>query len=102
MRVARAGGSEESPCRFFSDVSFHLQTVPTSAVHTYETKSEGCFLKGKFIFYVMGPAYYSSSLDVYLAGPLELFGQVILLADLGVFGVGCLGVEVASARHGVL
>ncbi|KAJ8789275.1 hypothetical protein J1605_021802 [Eschrichtius robustus] len=67
-----------------------------------ETKSEGCFLKGKFIFYVMGPAYYSSSLDIYLAGPLELFGQVILLADLGVFGVGCLGVEVASARHGVL
>ena len=28
----------------------------------------------------MGPAYYSSSVNIYLSGPSELFGQVILLA----------------------
>lgn len=41
---------------------------------------KAAFLKRKFIFCVMGPAYYSSSVDSYLAGPSELFGQVILLA----------------------
>lgn len=45
-----AGGSEEHPFRCSSNVSFHLQTVQTSAVYAYETKSEGCSLKGKFIF----------------------------------------------------
>lgn len=49
-----------------------------------------------------GPAYYFSSLDIYLPGPLKLFGQGILLSDLGVFLVGCLGVEVVSACRGVL
>lgn len=97
-----ARGSEKNPCRCFPDVSFHLQTVQTSGVHAYETKSEGCFLKGKFIFYVTELAYYFSSLDIYLPGPLKLFGQVILLADLGVFLVGCLGVEVVSACHDLL
>lgn len=50
----------------------------------------------------MGPAYYFSSLDIYLSGPLELFAQVILLSDLGVFLVGCLDMEVLSACRGVL
>lgn len=96
-----ARGSEEHPCRCFSDVSFHLQTLQTSALHAYETQTEGCSLKGKFIF-VLGPAYYFSSLDIYLPGPLKLFGQVILLSDLGVFLVGCLDMEMLSACHGVL
>lgn len=85
MRVTRAGESEENPCRCFSHISFHLQAVPTLAVHVYETKSEGGFLKRKFIFYVMEPAYYSSSLGIYFPGPLKQFRQVILLADLGCF-----------------
>lgn len=51
-----------------------------------ETKSEGCFLKGKFVFYVMGPAYYSSSLDIYLAGPLELFAGYFACGLGGVWG----------------
>ena len=85
MRVTRAGESEENPCRCFSHISFHLQAVPTLAVHVYEPKSEGGFLKRKFIFYVMEPAYYSSSLGIYFPGPLKQFRQVILLADLGCF-----------------
>lgn len=63
---------------------------------------KACFPKRKFIFYVMGPAYYSGTLDIYLSGPLKLFGQVILLVGLGAFLVGCLGVEAASACHGAL
>lgn len=43
-------GSEKLPCRCFLNVSFHLQTVQTKAKHAYETKSESCSLKGKFIF----------------------------------------------------
>lgn len=50
----------------------------------------------------MGPA----SLDIYLPGPLKLFGQVILLSDLGegvcVFLIGCPDVEVLSVCLGVL
>lgn len=49
-RVDVAGGSEEHPCGCLADVSFHLQTVQTSAAHAYETASEGCSPKGKFMF----------------------------------------------------
>ena len=55
MRLARAGGSEENlDCRSFSDVSFHLQTVATSAVHAYDTKSEGCFSEKEVYFLCYG------------------------------------------------
>lgn len=64
--------------------------------YTLAKPSEGCFLKGKFIFYVLGPVDYFSSLDIYLPGPLELFGQVILLSGLEMFLVGSLDVEVAN------
>lgn len=46
--------SGRDPCRCCSDVSFHLQAPQTSAAHAYETQSEGCFVKGKFIFRVRG------------------------------------------------
>lgn len=101
-RVAIAGESEKNPGRCRSDVSFHLHTAWISAAPPYETKSEGCFLKGKFIFYVREPACCFSFPDINLAGPLKLFGQVILLSDLEVFLVGCLGVKVVSACRGVL